>query len=295
MSDYNSLQKKRNIMVGAFVIVAAVALLWVVAVSGELPVAVSKHNSFEVVVQFPSVSGVRESTPVLFCGYQIGKVTQVQYPQQVEDINGLMYHQVKVHIGIEKRYTSIPDHAQFLLMNRSMGSSYVDIVVDPTVKIAGVLKANMDVIQGSKGTSTDLIPLEVQEKLELLLEKASSLASSVDEIVGDDANRNNIKQTLENVTVMTAQATETLKSIHEFSGLGQEKVQVLAEQISETLVDTRNFMAKFTEGDGSAARFLNDGQLYENLLESTDELQMALDQLKKLAAEAREKGIKIKL
>ena len=117
----------------------------------------------------------------------------------------------------------------------------------------------------------------------------------LDKIVGDEANQNNIRTTLENTTVLTAQATETLKSIHKLSGLGQEKVLVLAEQISETLSDTRAFMAKFTEGNGSAARLLNDGQLYENLLESTSELQMALDQLKRLAAEAREKGIKIKL
>jgi ABC-type transporter Mla subunit MlaD len=282
-------------MVGGFVIVAMAALLWMVAQFGELPIAVSKHKSFEVVVQFPSAFGVRESTPVLFCGYQVGKVTHVRYPEETEDPQGNTYHQVKIHIGIEKKYKRIPDTAEFRLMKRSMGSSYIDIVVDPTVAAAGVLKSKMAVIQGIQGTPTDLIPLKVQQKLEMLLERASSLASNVDKIVGDEVNQNNIRTTLENTTVLTAQATETLKSIHKLSGLGQEKVQVLAEQISETLSDTRAFMAKFTEGNGSAAKLLNDGQLYENLLESTSELQMALDQLKRLAAEAREKGIKIKL
>jgi len=54
-------------------------------------------------------------------------------------------------------------------------------------------------------------------------------------------------------------------------------------------------LARAREGDGTAARVLNDGRLYENLLDSSRELEMALEQLKILAAEAREKGIRLKL
>ena len=49
-----------------------------------------------------------------------------------------------------------------------------------------------------------------------------------------------------------------------------------------------------SEGGGSAGKLLNDGRLYENLLDSSQELSLALEQLKELAAQAREKGIKIK-
>jgi hypothetical protein len=60
------------------------------------------------------------------------------------------------------------------------------------------------------------------------------------------------------------------------------------------LQDFRDVLAKAQKGDDTAAKLLNDGRLYENLLDSSQELKMALEQLKKLAAEAREKGIKIK-
>ena len=100
--------------------------------------------------------------------------------------------------------------------------------------------------------------------------------------------------TLANVTAATKQATMTLKSIQDFSDNGSDAIVTSAEQLNNILVEFNKVLVKLNEGDGSAAKLLNDGRLYENLLDSSQELQMALDQLKKLAAEAREKGIKIK-
>ena len=59
-------------------------------------------------------------------------------------------------------------------------------------------------------------------------------------------------------------------------------------------LSTKRASTDINEGEGSAAKVINDGRLYENLLDSSKELQMALEQLKILAADAREKGIKLK-
>ncbi len=133
------------------------------------------------------------------------------------------------------------------------------------------------------------------EKLKSLVDTVEDFAKNANEIIGDSDNKTNLKQALVNVTVMTAQATETLKSIKEFSDSGAVAMHDIAEKINDTLIEFQKLLTKANQGDGTAAKMLNDGRLYENLLDSSQELQMALEQLKILAAEAREHGIRIKL
>ena len=53
-------------------------------------------------------------------------------------------------------------------------------------------------------------------------------------------------------------------------------------------------LSKINSGDGTAAKLLNDAELYENLLDSSEELKLALEQLKEFATETKDKGLNIK-
>ena len=294
MADYNAMQKRRNMIVGGFVIVAFAAFLWMIAIFGELPVFVSQFRSFNVLVKFPAAPGIQENTPVLYCGYQVGRVTDVMPPERVKnEKTGLFLHQVNVTLAIDKKYVDIPSNVDIKLMKRGLGSSYIELQVDPAEPVDGFL-ANGMVLQGSTGMSSEFFPPEIQKKLEPLVDSISALTNNANAIIGDKDNKANIKQTLANITVMTEQATATLKSIKGFTDSGTDKIKETAEQLNNTLVEFRRILTKINEGQGTAAMLINDGRLYENLLDSSQELQMALEQLKILAAEAREKGIKIK-
>ncbi|RKY10984.1 MAG: MCE family protein, partial [Planctomycetota bacterium] len=59
--------------------------------------------------------------------------------------------------------------------------------------------------------------------------------------------------------------------------------------------ESRQILAKIESGDGTMGKMINDGRLYEDLLESSQELRMMLEQIKELAAETREDGVRIKL
>ena len=63
MSNYETIQKRRNLIVGTFVFVGICALAWLIFKFGDLPVVASKWMSFEVKVQFPSASGVAKTLP----------------------------------------------------------------------------------------------------------------------------------------------------------------------------------------------------------------------------------------
>lgn len=302
MTDYNTIQRKRNIVVGGFVMIAAAAMLWMIAIFGELPVAATRMRSFEVVVKFPSALGIQGKTPVYYCGYQIGKVITVAAPQLLEGPEGKVIHQIKVGLAIDKKFQAIPMNVEFKVMKRSMGSSFVELV-DPEHPLGDeVDKKNRflrgeigTAFQGSVGSTNEFIPEKVQKKIETLVVTISSLAASIDQVVGDKENQDNIRVTLANFTAVTEEAAVALKSVRTFTDAGTEVMTETSESLNKTLKEVNTLINAVNEGDGTVSRFLNDGRLYENLMESSKELKLALEQFKIFVAEAKETGLKIKL
>ncbi len=325
MADYNTVQRRRNMIVGGFVLIAFCAFVWLVFIFGELPIAVSRLRSFQVLVDFPNAPGVQINTPVRYCGYQVGRVIHVSPPElftepgTVTDPNTVRrYPLVKVTLAINRDFETIPSNVNVLVMKRGLGSSYIEFEFDPDREITGFLVDNA-IMQGAMGTSSEFLPKAVQEKIEELVDAVSTLADSANMIIGDSGNRQNIKETLANVKLATEQATKALKSFEVMSETGTKRIDQTADkadltldsikalsdtstvrvdevagELSGAIARIRRILAKIDKGDGSAAKLLNDGRLYENLLDSSQELSLALEQLKELAAQAREKGIKIK-
>ncbi len=319
MTDYNTRQKRRNMIVGGFVIIAFCAFVWLIFIFGELPVAVSQFRSFKVLVNFPNAPGVQENTPVRYCGYQIGRVIDVSPPFLFKDPDtGRSYHQVKVTLAIDNEFTNIPSNIDVKLMKRGLGSSFIEFQFDSSKDITDFMRDEM-VMQGGLDTTSDFIPADLQERINKLADSITMLASSANLIVGDEANQVNIKVALENIRTAMEQASVTLQSFHELSKIGTARINTVAdkavntldsiktlsdtgtvkvdevsEQLAGAISEIRLILAKVNDGEGSAAKVINDGRLYENLLDSSKELQMALEQLKILAADAREKGIKLK-
>jgi phospholipid/cholesterol/gamma-HCH transport system substrate-binding protein len=303
MTDYNTLQKRRNYIVGAFVLTAFLAFLWMLGRFRDMPLFVSQANSFYVLAKFTDAPGVQRETPVQFCGYQIGRVVLVSPPAYVEDsATSKSWHEVRVTMAIDKKYKNIPSNVKVTLMKRGLGSSYIELQADADVPPTPLIAERPEtkflcdglVTNGSMGLSSEFFPLEVQKKLEHLLDSIATLAANANQVIGDEQNKTNIKKTLEHIATATEQARQTLQSVQKFSDVGSEKIAQAAEDLDAAAKEFRQILAKINNGQGSAGKFLNDGRLYENLLDSSAELEMALEQIKKWAADAREKGIRVK-
>ena len=205
MSDYESTERRRNIIVGIFVVGAICALLWLIFQFRDLPGAVTKLNSFPVLVQFPTAPGVQRDTPVQFCGYHIGRVTKVMAPAIRRDLNtGQKYHQTKVVLSIDKKFVNIPSNVEVKLMTRGLGSSYIELKLDPTnipsPNDPNAYLAADTLLQGSTGMTSEFFPEESQQKLEVLVEKISTLAQKLNEVVGDPKAKNNFRSILANMS-----------------------------------------------------------------------------------------------
>lgn len=325
MADYQAKQRQRNLIVGGFVIIALFAFVYLLMKFRDLPLFVSKFQSFEILVNFPEVPGIQKDTPVNYCGVQIGRVRYVGDPQIAETDTGRKVHKVEVTISINNKFVDIPDDVDVVIMKRGLGSSYIELHDKPEKEPVGFLHNEM-VLEGHVSMASEFFPPEVQKKLENLVDSIAALAKNMNEVVGDSDNQANIKQTLENVAAATAQARQTLASIQTFSDTGTDKMEILEPKVGEAidsfqkfsdtgtekldvlgqkvgdavdqlegaLSQMRQLMAKIDSGDGTAGKLVNDGRLYENLLESSRELDLMLEQLKRWAADAREKGIRIK-
>ena len=315
MTDYETIQRRRNLVVGVFVIVGLCALVWLVFKFRDLPIEVSEIRSFKVIVQFPTAKGVDKNTPVEFCGYQIGRVTDVMAPEKLKDQNtGLVYHQTKVILSIDRKYVDIPSNVDVKLVTRSLGSSIIELALDPARPIeprdpnrpeTKFLAGGM-LLQGSTGMTSEFFPAESQKKFEELIGSFNSLVKNANDILGDQSTKQNFKLILANLSEATKQATETLKQVQEFSTAGTtalknadagvDKVVTAlidtTEQLSKTISQLRILLEKISQGQGTASKLLNDGRLYESMLESTEQLQALLAELKSLVAQVKEKGLR---
>ena len=285
--------------VGLFVIVALCVFVWMLLRFRELPLVVSKLKSFNVLVYFPEAPGIQSDTPVNYCGYQIGRVMKVSPPRLYGD-----FHRVGVTLAIEKRYSDIPEDVDIFVMKRGLGSSFVELRVDPSkiTRPGKFLRHEMEIDTGQVGMASDFFPPEMQAKLEDLVDSITSLSENANAILGDGENQMNIKRMITNIETAFSQADATMQSIQQLSDASAEKVQVLgdkiigaAEQLEGVLSESRQILAKIESGEGTAGKMINDGRLYEDLLESSQELRMLLEQVKEWATETREEGLRINL
>jgi ABC-type transporter Mla subunit MlaD len=300
VSDYETAQRKRNIIVGVFVVVAICAIVWLIFMFNDFPTVVSELRSFQVFVQFPTAPGVLKDTLVRFCGYPIGSVTKVMPPQIRKDLNtGLEYHQTMVILSINKKYVNIPSNVEVKLMTRGLGSSYIELSVDPALPLTPRdtnrpetrFLVDKMLLQGSTGMTSEFFPQESQKKLDELANGLITLINNANDILGDKENKENIKTTLANLSDASKRATQTLDELQKFLAAGVNT----SEEASKTAVELRLILEKVNNGQGTAAKFINDGRLYENLLENTQQLEVLIQDLKGLVAEYRKKGIKVQL
>ena len=300
MSDYESTQRWRNLTVGIFVIAALCALVFLIFKFGDLPGIVTQSRSFSVFVKFPTAQGVQSDTSVRFCGFEIGRVTNIYPPQpRLDDRTGHTYHQTMCVLSIDKKYKNIPSNVDVKVMTRGLGSSYIELKIDPNKPLEAkdpnrpetkYLVDGMK-LQGSTGMSSEFFPEESQKKLDDLITGVESLVGNADDIIGNEQNKQNIQKILDNLSEVSARAADAIRDLDEFIGTANEA----GEELTAAVRELRQIAEKINSGQGTAARFVNDGRLYENLLDNTEQLEVLIQSLQDFVAEYREKGIKVKL
>lgn len=289
---------------GIFVILGICAFTWLVFMFGDLPTLVGRINSFKVYVQFPSASGVQQDTPVRFCGYQVGRVTEIRPPEILDELQfgrktGRRYFQSLVLLSIDKNYDKIPSNVDVKLMTRGLASSYIELVVEPNLPLMALEPDRPEteyltdgaLLQGSTGISSEFFPEQSQKKLDELAENMLKLTENINLIAGDPNNRENIKKSLDNFAKTTEQATKTLKELESFF----RTANTTSEELTKSIAQLRMVIEKVNENKGSVGRLINDASLYESLLENSEQLKSLLKEAEEVVKKLKKEGVKVKL
>jgi len=298
-------------IVGVFVIIAVIAFFWLVFKFGDLPTLVSEVRSYEIKIQFPTAPGVQKDTPVRFCGYQIGTVTDVKPPTVLQDKNTKQwYFQTLVIVGIENQFKNIPDTVEARLMTRGLGSSYIDLSVpSESVREGQKVLVEGSLLQGTTGVSSEFFPEATEKKLEQLITGITEFVKNSNDIVGDVNNKANLRLALANLAEATKTANDTIKEIQKTAEAGRLTIQnvdertaeltkslvATSDKLAEAMNNLNNVLDKINQGQGTAGRFVNDGRLYEQLLEDSKQFHLVLQDMKTFVTESTEKGLSIKL
>ncbi len=304
-------------MVGVFVVVGFLAFGWLIFKFGDLPLWVAKLRSYDVHVQFAAADGIQKDTPVRFCGYQIGRVTSVAPPEVRAEIllnsdrEPRWFHQSLVTMSIDSQFNEIPKDSEVKLLTRGLGSSFIEIKSpipdDKTVHLVHGLT-----IQGSTGVSSDFFPEETQKKLEGLVDDLRIFVGNANDIAGDAQNKKNLKAFLVNLTRASDQATRTLEETRNtlkeaYAAIGDYRTlantgTTALDRVATSIVDTSEEMAKassqmtvmltgINKGEGTAGRFVNDARLYEELLDTSSQLQILVTDAKALIQAINDRGL----
>ncbi len=285
MSDYETIQRRRNIIVGVFVVAGMCALGWLVSKFGDFPRIWSKVGSYDLFVQFPTSPGVQPDTPVRFCGYQIGSVTAVKPPKVMKDLKtGAFYHQTLVVLSIDNEYSDIPADVEVKLMTRGLGSSYIEMklasydVNEPT----GPVLPKGSKLQGTTGVTSEFFPEETQKKVEELVKNLDTFIHNANDIFRDPNKRADLDKTIANLADVSDLAVARLRDAGGTLRDVNETLDVINKAIIE---DVRPAIAHFSKLMNTGSDVLthvdaNSERLVVALVDASGELGETLSELR---------------
>ena len=285
MSDYETIQRRRNIIVGVFVVAGMCALGWLVFKFGDLPRLVSKVGSYDLFVQFPTSPGVEPDTPVRFCGYQIGRVTAVKPPKVMKDLEtGAFYHQTLVVLSIDNEYSDIPADVEVKLMTRGLGSSYIELklshydVNEPT----GPVLAKGSKLQGATGVTSEFFPEETQKKVEELVKDLDTFIVNANHILSNPKNKADLDKTIANLADVSGYASDRLRdaggTLRDVNETLDVIYKTIIEDVRPAIADFRKFMD--TGSDVLTRVDANSERLVVALVDASGELGKTLSELR---------------
>ena len=109
---------KNDVWVGLFVLIGAVALVFLALQSANL-LNLSFQDSYKVSARFDNIGGLKPKAAVKSAGVVVGRVEAITFDDQT--------FQATVHMAMEKRYAFPKDSSLKILTSGLLGDQYIGI------------------------------------------------------------------------------------------------------------------------------------------------------------------------
>ncbi len=234
--------------VGVFVFVGLAMLGALLVQFGRLGEGFKTY--YTLTVRFSDASGVLKGTDVLLAGARIGKVADG--PRLVREGSG-----VAVPLKIYD-YIKIPEGTKFV--NVTMPPGQPKAYLAPNAYVSGARETGIDDLTREGGALVNDLRGTVQ--------KIDTTGNRLNQDTLSSANMENLKSSMEHLNQATGALAETSKKLDgviEKADSTMESAKKAADDLDNTIGDTRKLVRTATQGKGLLAALLTNQELANDL------------------------------
>lgn len=290
----------REMKVGLVIVLAMVIIIGFVFTLGGNESFFRSKMHYQIL--FSSTAGLYEGDPVLLIGVEVGNVSSIGFPK---DLNT---KKIVVEIGVDKDVSkrirrdsramvgsaslvygkvvelTIGSPEQPLIPDggwiETIEKSNLNAVFDSTRQVMGGIQSVINKIDRGEGVLGMLLnhPMEMQqtfhhlsqssEKLSMILQRLEQGKGPMGSLLSDSLEFNETINDLQDAAADLKQVTLSLKSRNTVLGrfINDEKYGMsLTDDLKKTLQALANITTKIDTAEGSAGLFVNDPELYIGL------------------------------
>lgn len=293
---------RRNVMVGLFLIVGLISLMWLIVKFGESPGWIVGGKTYPVHAYFSNVAGVIEGDPVYMKGVRVGFVNRIGFRDEEHPEQG-----VDLVIDIQQKWR-VPQSSRVEVELSGMGfvRATVRIVVPPGPSAATLPTDGSVPLQGVVISAFDaLFPPDVISVLQKASGQIGNLAEALTPVAKDlhelfqprdlalvDDPRSGAQKLSANLHTAVQRLDAGLKNFNEMVGdpntktnlkVAIENIRAVSEQGKGVMEDLRKF--------ASQARFVGEDakELTGKLSKTVDNANAQLDKIARVIIDDAEK------
>jgi phospholipid/cholesterol/gamma-HCH transport system substrate-binding protein len=304
---------KRNVLVGVTVLGGLVGLGGLLLRFGGSTVNFLK-GGHQLQIQFRSdrSDGLAEGAQVLYRGFPVGRVTGIERDRNRRDI--------LIETEIEDD-PPLPGNVTGNIRTVSLVSGIAALSLDVTGGATAVPEGNLSDHKELPAVyvGADLIPPEFTAEIRT----AGEVIKGINGYVNDPNIAGNFRSSLENLKHITDSVQHTAVNVQDFSDhlkdnsiqitatlthtdatvrAAQTDVEHLSRQIDDRMLQldksldaVQSIVVKVNSGKGTAGLLVNDPKLYESLVDNSRDLNITVNDLKRLIEQWEQEGVSLKL
>ncbi|MGB0868098.1 MAG: MlaD family protein [Flavobacteriales bacterium] len=272
---------RKEFLIGIIVIIISIAMFYTIRfIQGSNLFS----DSIIVHASYPKINNLQVGNPIYINGLKIGLITDTRISNDSDA-------HIDVDLTLETKYP-IPNDSKAEIMELGlMGSMAMDIVLG---------KSKTPLVNGDRihASIRSGMMTKVQEQISPIVDQSGAFISKIDTAlteytkVAQNLNRIikdiEIEQKLKHIDNMVLSFTETSNNaqlaLANFSELSDSLKQIefgkVVNNLNTLLVSSEDLMQKIKSPEGSVNKLLTQPELYDNLKNSTESLDILLKDLK---------------
>jgi virulence factor Mce-like protein len=326
---------QRNLLVGVTMMVSLVLLGWMILRFGAGPARLFAPARASVTMISERADGLGPGAPVLFRGVTVGRVDSVrrtadgrrveigllvdEHPPVPANVEGYIRYQSALGAtGVVTLELTDPEPEGALAEGHTIQGYFagldVEVIPPQIARLAETLERQL--------AQTQLVAnlAELIKSLEREVPKLGELAASVNAVAGDPQVQKDLQESIANIREMsvkfnalgsdmqqlTGEASEmiaeartaiaaTSKNIESVSTQFEEQLRQNVPELARSLQEMQKIMQAINEGTGTAGMMLHDPKLYESLVATSTELNLAVTDLRRVLEQIEEEGPTLRL